>query len=86
LSVAPQNRRREDGMGHTSRSHGLLRQEASHARLSQSSLKTGGDTTTGGARGIIVEVPSCHIPKFPFQNVNHFSHKKLKIYKRIHLF
>jgi hypothetical protein len=29
---------------------------------------------------------SCHIPKFSFQNVNHFSHKKLKISKRIHLF
>jgi hypothetical protein len=28
----------------------------------------------------------CNIPKFSFQNVNHFSHKKLKIFKRIHLF
>jgi hypothetical protein len=24
----------------------------------------------------------CHIPKFSFQNVNHFSHKKLKISKK----
>jgi hypothetical protein len=29
---------------------------------------------------------TCHIPKFSFRNVNHFSHKKLKISKRIHLF
>jgi hypothetical protein len=28
----------------------------------------------------------CHIPKLSFRNVNHFSHKKLKISKRIHLF
>jgi hypothetical protein len=28
----------------------------------------------------------CHIPKFSFQNMNHFSHKKRKISKRIHLF
>jgi hypothetical protein len=26
----------------------------------------------------------CHIPKFSFRNVNHFSHKKLKISKIIH--
>jgi hypothetical protein len=25
---------------------------------------------------------TCHIPKFSFQNVNHFSHKKLKISKK----
>jgi hypothetical protein len=24
----------------------------------------------------------CHIPKFSFRNVNHFSHKKLKISKK----
>jgi hypothetical protein len=28
----------------------------------------------------------CHILKFSFRNVNHFSHKKLKFSKRIHLF
>jgi hypothetical protein len=28
----------------------------------------------------------CHIPKFSFQNVNQFSHKELKFFKRIHLF
>jgi hypothetical protein len=34
-----------------------------------------------------MEVDSiCHIVKFLFRNVNHFSHKKLKISKRIHLF
>jgi hypothetical protein len=42
LSVAPQNRREdEDGMGHASRSSGLLHLKASQARISQSSLKTG---------------------------------------------
>jgi hypothetical protein len=32
--------------------------EASLARVSQSGLKTGGGTTTGGARGTITEVVS----------------------------
>jgi hypothetical protein len=32
----------EDGAGHTSRSSGLLRLEASRVRVSQSSLKNGG--------------------------------------------
>jgi hypothetical protein len=45
-------------VGHTSRSGGSLRLEASRARVSQSSLKTGGDATAGGARGTIVEVAS----------------------------
>jgi hypothetical protein len=58
LSVAPQNRRREVGAGHTSRSSGLLHMEASLARVSQSGLKTGGDATTGGVRGTITEVAS----------------------------
>jgi hypothetical protein len=40
--------------GHTSRSGGLLHLEASHARVSQSDLKTGGGTTVGGARDTIV--------------------------------
>jgi hypothetical protein len=41
LSVAPQNQREdEDGTRHASRSSGLLRLEASQARVSQSSLKT----------------------------------------------
>jgi hypothetical protein len=39
-----------------SRSFGLLSLEASLARLFQSDLKTGGDTTADGARGIIAEV------------------------------
>jgi hypothetical protein len=34
----------EDGAGHTSRSSGLLRLEASQARISQSGIKTSGDT------------------------------------------
>jgi hypothetical protein len=45
LSVAPQNRREyEDGVGHVSRSSSLLHLDASSARVSQSSLKTGGGT------------------------------------------
>jgi hypothetical protein len=58
LSVAPQNQRREVGVGHASRSSGLLRVEASLARVSQSGLKIGGGATVGGARGTIVKVAS----------------------------
>jgi hypothetical protein len=58
LSVAPQNRRREVGTGHTSRSSGLLDTEASLARVYQSNLKTGRGTTAGGACGTIPEVAS----------------------------
>jgi hypothetical protein len=58
LSVAPQNRRREVGAGHASRSSGLLGMEASQARVSQSGLKTGGGASTGGARGTIIEIAS----------------------------
>jgi hypothetical protein len=58
LSVAPQNRRMEVGTGHALRSSSLLSVEASLARVFQSVLKTGGSTTTGGARGTIVEVTS----------------------------
>jgi hypothetical protein len=58
LSVTPQNRRREDGPGHTSRSGDLHRLEASDARVSQSGLKTDGGATVGGARGTITEVAS----------------------------
>jgi hypothetical protein len=58
LSVAPQNRRREDGMGHVSRSGGLFHLDASHSRVFQSSLMTGGCVTTGGACGIIAEIAS----------------------------
>jgi hypothetical protein len=45
-------------VGHTSRSSSLLDVEASLARVSQSSLKDGGGTTTGGAHGTIAEVAS----------------------------
>jgi hypothetical protein len=38
LSIAPQNQRREVGLGHASRSSGLLRVEASLARVFQSGL------------------------------------------------
>jgi hypothetical protein len=58
LSVAPQNRQKEVGVGHTSRSSSLLGVEASLARVSQSDLKTGGGATMRGARGIIAEVAS----------------------------
>jgi hypothetical protein len=58
LSVAPQNQRREVVVGHALRSSALLHVEASLARIFQSGLKTGGGTTTGGARGTITEVVS----------------------------
>jgi hypothetical protein len=58
LSVAPQNRWMVVGTGHVSRSSGLLRVEASLARVSQSALKTGGDATMGGSRGTIMEIVS----------------------------
>jgi hypothetical protein len=45
-------------MGHVSKSSGLLRVEASLARVFQSDLNTGGYTTMGGARGTITEVAS----------------------------
>jgi hypothetical protein len=54
LSVALQNRWMEDSAGHASRFGGLLR--LSHARVSESGLKTDGGATAGGARGTIVEV------------------------------
>jgi hypothetical protein len=56
LLVAPQNRQWEVGVGHASRSSGLHCVEASLAMIFQSSLKTGGGATTGGARGTITEV------------------------------
>jgi hypothetical protein len=58
LSVAPQNRRREVGAGHASRSSSLLDVETSLTRVFQSGLKTGGDATTGGAHGTIAKVAS----------------------------
>jgi hypothetical protein len=58
LSVAPQNRLREVGAGHMSRSSGLLCTEASLARVFQSDLKTNGGAMTSGARGTIAKVAS----------------------------
>jgi hypothetical protein len=58
LSVAPQNRQRQVGVGHSSRCSGLLCVEASLARVFQSDLKTGGGVTMGGVRGTIAEVAS----------------------------
>jgi hypothetical protein len=58
LSVAPQNRWKDDGVGHILRSSGLFHIDASRARVYQSGLKNGGGTTAGGARGTIVEVAS----------------------------
>jgi hypothetical protein len=46
------------GMGHASRSSGLLHVEASLARVSQSGMKTVGGATAGGARDTIAEVAS----------------------------
>jgi hypothetical protein len=45
-------------VGHASRSSGLLRMEASLARVSQSDLKTGRGATMGGACGTIADVAS----------------------------
>jgi hypothetical protein len=56
LSIAPQNRRREVGTRHASRSSNLLRVEASQARVSQSGLKTGEGTMAGGACGTIARL------------------------------
>jgi hypothetical protein len=50
LSVAPQNRQREVGAGHASRSSSLIDVEASLDKVFQSGLKTGG--------GAIAEVAS----------------------------
>jgi hypothetical protein len=58
LSVAPQNRQREVGVGHVLRSSGLPGMEASLARASRSGLKTGRGAMMGGARGTITEVAS----------------------------
>jgi hypothetical protein len=58
LSVAPQNRRMEVGVGHVLRSSSLLGMEVSLARVSQSGLKTSESATMGGARGTIVKVAS----------------------------
>jgi hypothetical protein len=58
LSVAPQNRWREVGAGHASRSSNLFDIEAILARVFQSGLKTGGGETTCGARGTIAKVAS----------------------------
>jgi hypothetical protein len=47
-----------DGVGHGSRSSGLLHMKASLARVFQSGLKTDGCVMAGGARGTITEVVS----------------------------
>jgi hypothetical protein len=58
LSVAPQNRWREVGTGHASRSSGLLHVEASLDRVFQSGMKTGRGATVGDVRGTIAQVAS----------------------------
>jgi hypothetical protein len=58
LSVVPQNRWSEVGARRASRSSGLLRIEASLARVFQSGLKTGGCAAMGGTCGTIMEVAS----------------------------
>jgi hypothetical protein len=47
-----------DGVGHMSKSSGLLRVKASLPRVFQSVLKTSGGMTAGGACGTIAEVAS----------------------------
>jgi hypothetical protein len=58
LSIASQNQQEGDGVGHVSRSSGLLHVESSLTRVSQSDLKTSGDATADGARGTITDVVS----------------------------
>jgi hypothetical protein len=58
LSVASQNRWREVGVGHASRSRDLFRVEASLVKVSQSELKTDGGAMMSGARGTITKVTS----------------------------
>jgi hypothetical protein len=58
LSIAPQNRREGDGVGHASISSGLLHMEANLARVSQFDIKTGGCAMTSDARGTITDVAS----------------------------
>jgi hypothetical protein len=58
LSVAPQNRWREVGVGHALRSSNLLDVEASLTRVFQPDLKTDGGAIMGGARGTIAKVAS----------------------------
>jgi hypothetical protein len=43
---------------HVSRSNSLLHMEASRAKVFQSTLKTSGGATAGGARNTITEVTS----------------------------
>jgi hypothetical protein len=50
LSVVPQNRWREVGAGHASRSSVLLHVEASLTKVFQSDLKTGGGVMVGCVR------------------------------------
>jgi hypothetical protein len=45
-------------MGHALRYDGLLHLKASHARVFQSGINTGGDAMMGGAYGIIAKVAS----------------------------
>jgi hypothetical protein len=47
-----------DGVGHVSRSSGLLCVKVSLARVSQYGLKTNGGAIAGGARGTIADVAS----------------------------
>jgi hypothetical protein len=54
----PQNRRKEFGVGHASRSSSLLSVEASLIRVFQSGLKTGGGAMMSGACGTVAEVAS----------------------------
>jgi hypothetical protein len=58
LSIMPQNRWKDDGVTHASRSSGLLHVEVSWVKVSQSGLKTGRCAMVGGACGTITGVAS----------------------------
>jgi hypothetical protein len=53
-----QNQWREYGVGHASRSGGLLHLEASRAMIFQSALKSGGGATVGDACSTITKIAS----------------------------
>jgi hypothetical protein len=75
LSVVPQNRQREVGTRHTSRSGGLLHVKASLTRVSQSGLKTSGGVTAGGARGTITKVASRQVKDGWVNAMDYVPHK-----------
>jgi hypothetical protein len=55
-----------DGVGHVSKSSGLLHVEASSARVYQFGLKTGGSATASGSMGQAASAPATFALPFLF--------------------